>query len=67
MIVNGSYSNAETTGSYLGFGGNEQAKYVIMITEYGKNQPLGGLHDCLPVFTEISNWLLGYLNIKPKG
>lgn len=67
VIKNGVYDNVETVGSYIGFGGNETAKYVIMVIEYGEGQGLGGSKDAMPVFTDISNWLINYLNIKPKG
>lgn len=67
VIKNGVYDNVETVGSYIGFGGNETVKYVIMVIEYGEGQGLGGSKDAMPVFTDISNWLINYLNIKPKG
>jgi cell division protein FtsI/penicillin-binding protein 2 len=67
VIKNGVYDNVETVGSYIGFGGNETAKYVIMVIEYGEGQGFGGSKDAMPVFTDISNWLINYLNIKPKG
>lgn len=67
VIKNGTYDKVETIGSYIGFGGNNEPKYVIMVAEYGENQAIGGLADAVPVFNEISNWLISYLNIKPKG
>lgn len=67
VIKNGVYDDAETVASYLGFGGNEEAKYVIMITEYGEKQAYNGSQAAMPVFNEISNWLISYLNIEPKG
>jgi cell division protein FtsI/penicillin-binding protein 2 len=67
VIKNGVYDNVETVGSYIGFGGDDSAKYVIMVIEYGEGQGLGGSRDAMPVFTDISSWLISYLNIKPKG
>ncbi|MEO6110099.1 MAG: penicillin-binding protein 2 [Candidatus Saccharimonadales bacterium] len=67
VIVNGQYSNNETVGTYLGYGGVDQPKYVIMVQVSGKNQELQGARDALPIFTDISNWMLDYLKIQPKG
>jgi len=66
VIKNGVYDDSETVASYLGFGGNDQAKYVIMVTEYGEKQSYNGSQAAMPVFNEISNWIINYLNIKPK-
>ena len=66
VIKNGLYSETESLGSYIGFGGNKQAKYVIMVTEYGDNQKFQGYQHAMPVFNDISNWLISYLNIKPE-
>ncbi|MBC7565056.1 penicillin-binding protein 2, partial [Candidatus Saccharibacteria bacterium] len=69
VIVNGQYSNNETVGTYLGYGGGSEdaPRYVIMVQVSGKDQELGGSQDALPIFTEISNWMLEYLKIQPKG
>ncbi|RWZ78615.1 MAG: penicillin-binding protein 2 [Candidatus Microsaccharimonas sossegonensis] len=69
VIVNGQYSNSETIGTYLGFGGSsiDTPRYVIMVQVSGKDQKLGGAQDALPIFTNISNWMLDYLKIQPKG
>ncbi|MDB5160155.1 MAG: putative Peptidoglycan glycosyltransferase [Candidatus Saccharibacteria bacterium] len=69
VIVNGQYSNTETVGTYLGFGGGSEdsTQYVIMVQVSGKDQILGGAQQALPIFTDISNWMLGYLKIQPKG
>jgi len=65
--VAGGYSNTETIGSYLGYGGGNEAEYVIMIRLSGDNKELQGARDALPVFTDISNWMLDYLKVHPKG
>ena len=66
-IVGGKYVDFQTIGSYVGFGGGDEAEYVIMVAVWGENQNLQGSKDAAPIFTEISNWLLNYLEIKPKN
>lgn len=68
-IENGRYVNNQTIGTYLGFGGarGEKPKYVIMVQVSGKNMNLAGNTDAMPIFTDISNWLLDYLKLPPKG
>jgi cell division protein FtsI/penicillin-binding protein 2 len=63
----GGYSNDETVGSYLGFGGADRPEYVIMVAVYGKDKVFQGARDASPIFTDISNWMLDYLKIQPKG
>ena len=63
----GGYSDSETIASYVGFGGAEKPEYVIMVSMYGEGKVLQGAQHALPVFTEISNWMLDYLKIQPKG
>lgn len=63
----GGYSTTESVGSYLGYGGSNAPEYVIMIRVSGKDKQLQGARDALPIFTEISNWMLDYLKIQPKG
>lgn len=63
----GGYSETESVGSYLGYGGGNVSEYVIMIRVSGKDKQLQGARDALPIFTEISNWMLDYLKIQPKG
>ena len=67
VIVNGQYSEIESVGTYLGYGGGDTAEYVIMVQVSGKDQQLQGARDALPIFTDISNWMLDYLKIHPKG
>lgn len=64
----GSYRNDETIATYLGFGGNDPAKpaYVIMTNVAGGGN-FGGGTDAKPIFNEISNWMLDYLKLQPKG
>ena len=64
----GEYRNDETIATYLGFGGSdaETPRYVIMTTVYG-NGNYGGGADAKPIFNDISNWLIDYLKLQPKG
>jgi cell division protein FtsI/penicillin-binding protein 2 len=66
-IVDGSYDNGQTIATYLGFGGDTKPKYVIMVQVSGKNKNLGGSSDAMPIFTDISNWIIDYLTLQPKG
>lgn len=67
VIRNGVYSSTETIGSYVGFGGGDTPEYVIMVKVSGKDKELQGARDAMPVFTDISNWLIDYLKIAPRG
>jgi cell division protein FtsI (penicillin-binding protein 3) len=67
VIKNGQYSENETIGTYLGYGGAETPEYVIMVSVSGDNKELQGARDALPIFTDISNWMIDYLKIQPKG
>lgn len=68
VIKNGQYSEDETIGTYLGFGGSaERPEYVIMISVSGDKKKFSGALHSAPVFTELSNWLIDYLKLQPKG
>lgn len=67
VAKNGVYSDNETVGTYLGFGGSEElSRYVIMVQVSGEGKSFGGAGDAMPIFTDISNWMLDYLKIQPK-
>lgn len=66
-VKDGSYVKTETVANYLGYGGNETPRYVIMVRVAGENMQLSGALHAMPVFTDISNWLIDYLRIPPKG
>jgi cell division protein FtsI (penicillin-binding protein 3) len=66
-IENGTYKNGQTIGSYVGYGGTEEARYVIMVQVSGKDKNMQGARDALPIFTDISNWMIDYLKLQPKG
>lgn len=64
----GRYSDTATIGSYLGFGGQDVPQYVIMVRIDDAN--IGGFSGsaaAAPIFTELSNWMLDYQQIQPKG
>ena len=63
----GGYSKTESIGSYVGFGGDTTAKYVIMVQVSGKDRALQGARDAQPIFTDISNWMIDYLKLQPRG
>jgi cell division protein FtsI/penicillin-binding protein 2 len=68
VIKNGVYADDETVGTYLGFGGGKDSpEYVIMVSVSGDHQTFSGGQHAMPLFTEVSNWLLDYLTIQPKG
>lgn len=69
VVKNGVYSEDETIATYLGYGGGDidTPKYVIMVSIHGQGRILGGSADAMPIFTDISNWMLDYLKIQPKG
>lgn len=64
---NGGYLEDETVGTYLGYGGEDAPAYVIMIQVSGKNMLLQGGRDAMPIFADISNWMIDYLKLQPKG
>jgi cell division protein FtsI/penicillin-binding protein 2 len=66
VIVNGEYSDSQTVASYVGYGGADEARYVIIVQVSGDGEIFGGSKDAGPIFTDISNWMLGYLRIQPK-
>jgi cell division protein FtsI/penicillin-binding protein 2 len=68
-LENGKYVDNQTIGTYLGFGGevDQAPRYVIMVELSGKDMNLQGGRDALPIFTDISNWMIDYLKLQPKG
>jgi cell division protein FtsI/penicillin-binding protein 2 len=66
-LRNGVYVDSETVGTYLGFGGTDTPAYVIMVQVSGKDKPLQGGRDALPIFTDMSNWMIDHLKLQPKG
>ena len=65
--ANGQYVDNQTVGTYLGFGGTDNdTKYVIMVQVSGKNMNLEGNKHAMPIFTDLSNWLIGYYQLQPR-
>ncbi len=70
VAQNGAYLTNKTIASYVGFGGSEDlSRYVIMVKIYSdsEDQAMRGSQEAGPIFTDISNWMLDYLKIQPKG
>lgn len=65
-VKNGEYVFNETIGTYLGFGGDETPRYVIMVEVSGDNMALEGGKHAMPIFTDISNWMIDYLQLQPR-
>lgn len=65
----GKYSNDDSIGSYLGFGGTDKPEYVIMVRVEDSKLTTGyaGTVAAGPIFNELSNWMLRYLEIPPKN
>ena len=65
----GAYWSGKTNASAIGFGGANSddtlPSYVIMVRLDGEKL-LWGSTDAIPVFTELSNYMLRYLRIEPK-
>jgi cell division protein FtsI/penicillin-binding protein 2 len=63
------YVDDETVGTYLGFGGSseDRPEYVIMVQVSADKKELAGARDAMPIFTDISNWMIDYLKLQPKG
>lgn len=64
----GKYDDVATIGSYLGFGGQDKPQYVIMVrVDDAAIAGYSGSAAAAPIFTDISNWMIDYLQIAPKG
>lgn len=68
-IENGKYVFDQTIATYVGFGGEVGKKpaYVVMVQLYGPHKNLEGGTHALPIFTNISNWMIDYLALTPQG
>jgi cell division protein FtsI/penicillin-binding protein 2 len=64
----GKYTNDKTVGTYLGYGGDERPRYVIMVRVDDSNMPgsFSGSAAAGPIFGNLSNWLIDYYNIRPR-
>lgn len=68
-VVSGHYSQKETIATYIGYGGANRAEYVIMVrvAAPGRGINLQGNYHAGPIFTDISNWMIDYMKLAPKG
>ncbi len=66
-IKNGQYVFDETYATYIGFGSEkgEMPAYVVMVRLWADGKTMNGGNDALPVFTEISDYMIDYLKLKP--
>ena len=64
----GVYTSDTTIASFVGFGGNgrDLPEYVAMVRISSEGKSLQGGADAAPIFTEISNYMLDYLKVKPN-
>lgn len=63
----GKYTDDNSIGSYLGFGGNQTPQYVIMVqVKDSKAAGYAGTTAAGPIFGDISNWMIDYLKITPN-
>lgn len=64
----GKYIDDNSIGTYLGFGGASRPEYVIMVRVEDSKLTSGyaGTVAAGPIFNDLSNWMLKYLEIAPK-
>jgi cell division protein FtsI/penicillin-binding protein 2 len=71
VLRDGKYADDETIATYLGFGGDSDdatgPKYVIMVQVSAEHKEFAGNEHAMPIFTDISNWLLDYMKLRPRG
>ncbi len=64
----GKYSATDTIGSYIGYGGQQHPEYVIMVrVDDARVGGFAGPTAAAPIFADVSNWLIDYLKIQPRG
>jgi len=68
-IENGQYVFDQTIATYVGFGGEvgQKPAYVVMVQLSGPHKNLEGGKHAMPIFTDISNWMIDYLKLTPQG
>ncbi len=67
VIRDGAYSMDEWVATYIGFGGRsgEMPQYLAMVRIWKDGETTGAEQYAMPVFNEISNYLIDYLKIRP--
>lgn len=64
----GGYFDDRDLGSFVGFGTSDEPQYVIVVrVDEPQIAGYAGTVGAAPVFAEISNWLLNYYGVAPKG
>lgn len=62
----GQYSDTNSVGTYLGFGGVDTPEYVIMVkVDDAKVGGYQGTTAAGPIFNDMSSWMLDYLQLQP--
>ena len=66
-IVDSKYSDTQTIGTYLGFGGAtaNSPRYAIMVEISADGKEMGGGTDAKPIFNDMSNWMIRHLGLTP--
>lgn len=63
----GEYTDDNSIGTYLGFGGTDKPEYVIMVQVKDSKLPgYAGTVAAAPIFGDISNWMIDYLKLQPR-
>lgn len=63
----GRYSDENSIGTYLGFGGVDAPEYVIMVkVDDAKIGGYEGTTAAGPIFNDLNNWMIDYLKLQPK-
>ena len=69
-IRDGAYVMDETLAAYVGFGGtgdgSQVPEYVIMVRIWSPGKKIEGEKDAMPIFNELSNYMINYLQVKPS-
>ena len=64
----GEYSSENSIGSYLGFGGVDSPRYVIMVkVDDAKIGGYEGTTAAGPIFNDMNSWMIDYLRLQPQG
>lgn len=66
-IVNGTYNFQQTIATYIGYGGDTQPRYVIMVKLFAPGKNLQGDIHARPAFNDMSNWLIPYMQLHPRN
>lgn len=63
----GQYTDDDSIGTYLGFGGADRPEYVIMVQVKDSKLPgYAGTVAAAPIFGDIANWMIDYMKLQPR-